>query len=161
MRHYRQRLAKVREERSLELKRHQSNISSLELMRPKKEAAECATLMKWAAYRSVIVKGEQRKIKKFLFHIPNGGSRNIKEAMSLKRQGVTKGVSDYFLAIPVGEFAGFWLEMKRDTASACMTESQEEFQDLMGSVGYKVGYAKGWRSGAQQLCEYLEIEFKE
>lgn len=32
------------------------------------------------------------------FHIPNGGSRNIIEAMEFKRMGVRAGVADYFIS---------------------------------------------------------------
>lgn len=43
------------------------------------------------------------KIRGLLFSVPNGGTRNIREAMKLKATGLTPGIPDIVLAIgPVG-----------------------------------------------------------
>ena len=44
------------------------------------------------------------------FAIPNGGSRHIQEAVNLKKEGVTKGVSDYCVILP---HVVLFIEMKR------------------------------------------------
>ena len=44
------------------------------------------------------------------FAIPNGGSRHIKEATNLKKEGVTAGVSDYCVILP---HVVLFIEMKR------------------------------------------------
>lgn len=47
--------------------------------------------------------------------IPNGGGRSKAEAGRLKAEGVTKGVSDIFCAMPNGSFHGLYIEMKSAT----------------------------------------------
>lgn len=49
---------------------------------------------------------------RWLFAIPNGGSRDIREAVRLKRQGVKAGVSDMFLPIPNSMYHGLFIELK-------------------------------------------------
>ncbi len=44
------------------------------------------------------------------FAVPNGGSRHKLEAINLKREGVTKGVSDYIVLLPNKIL---FIEMKR------------------------------------------------
>lgn len=49
---------------------------------------------------------------RLLFAIPNGGNRNAREGARLKGQGVTAGVPDTLLAVPVPPYAGLFLELK-------------------------------------------------
>lgn len=52
------------------------------------------------------------RLSDYLFHIPNGGSRNIIEATKLKKMGVKAGVPDLQLIVPNGEVHGLWIELK-------------------------------------------------
>ena len=56
------------------------------------------------------------------FAVPNGGSRNVIEAVKLKRMGVTPGVSDLLLFHDNKSFA---LELK--TEKGKVSEHQDEF----------------------------------
>ena len=47
-----------------------------------------------------------------LFHVPNGGSRNAREAANLKKQGVVAGVADLLLLLPRGGYGCLCIEMK-------------------------------------------------
>ena len=47
-----------------------------------------------------------------LHHIPNGGSRNTKEAARLKRMGVLAGVPDLHLPVARAGYNGLYIEMK-------------------------------------------------
>lgn len=49
---------------------------------------------------------------KWLFHVPNGGSRNRMEAVKFKQMGVKAGVSDLCLPYPKGIYHGLFIEMK-------------------------------------------------
>lgn len=49
---------------------------------------------------------------KWLFHVPNGGSRNRAEAVKFKQMGVKAGVSDLQLPYPKGSYCGLFVEMK-------------------------------------------------
>ena len=72
--------------------------------------------------------------KVYLFAIPNGGKRNIVEASRLKAEGVRAGVSDLFLAVPVGMDHGLFLEAKTKTGS--LTENQRQFHIAVEEAGY-------------------------
>lgn len=41
---------------------------------------------------------------RWLFHVPNGGSRNKQEAVKFKQMGVKAGVSDLCLPYPKGSY---------------------------------------------------------
>lgn len=63
--------------------------------------------------------------KAVVFHIPNGGSRNVLEAINLKNIGVRSGVADLCL-LWRGGHVGF-LEVKAATGS--LSENQLTFMD--------------------------------
>lgn len=75
-----------------------------------------------------------------IIHIPNGGSRNIVEAVKLKKMGVEPGVPDLFIPfiLPNGNFykIGLWIEMKVNK-NKC-TLSQKEMQSYLKQQGYIV-----------------------
>lgn len=55
---------------------------------------------------------ENAKLYDYLFAIPNGGKRNVREAARLKRQGVKAGVSDLMLNIARNGYHGLDIELK-------------------------------------------------
>lgn len=76
----------------------------------KPEAKQQARLV--AALRrkwSTISDLSQRPI---VFHVPNGGSRDAKEACNLKTQGVLAGIPDLGIMCPGGHT--IWIEMKAE-----------------------------------------------
>ena len=71
------------------------------------EDSEQEIVIKWARISS----GKYEALK-LLHHIPNGGSRNKKEAIKLKRMGVLAGVSDLHLPVAAAGYHGLYIEMK-------------------------------------------------
>ena len=71
---------------------------------------------------------------KYLFHIPNGGSRNPIEAHNLKLQGVKSGVPDLFYPVPNKKYHGLFIEMKYGKNKP--TKPQKEWLEYLNSVGY-------------------------
>lgn len=74
----------------------------------REEAREQARLV--AALRrrwSMIADDAKRPV---VFAVPNGGSRDAREAANLKTQGVLAGVPDLGIVLPCGEIC--WVEMK-------------------------------------------------
>ena len=59
-----------------------------------------------------------------LFHIPNGGNRNIITAKKLKAEGVKKGVPDLCLPIPRGEHHGLFVELKKQKGGTTSPEQK-------------------------------------
>lgn len=64
---------------------------------------------------------------------PNGGTRNIKEAMSLKASGVLSGVSDLILILPNGKLV--FVEVKHGKNK--QSEAQVEFQNRVENLGFE------------------------
>lgn len=67
-----------------------------------------------------------------IYAVPNGGSRNIKEAANLKRQGVLAGVSDLHV-IHKGQM--IFVEVK--SARGTLSKEQREFRDYVEKAGYQ------------------------
>lgn len=102
-------------------------------------------LMDWVRLR--------KDIEPFIFHIPNGGRRNKREAVKLKKMGVKAGVSDLFFAFPSRNFHGLWIELKSKTGK--VTASQKEWLEKMEKAGYAVAVCYGWESAKTVIEAYI------
>lgn len=97
---------------------------------------------------------------KWMYHIPNGGSRHIAEAGKLKAMGVKRGVADIFLPVSkIGRsgatiYYGFYIELKK--IGGKLSVEQSEFGHFVSSQGYKYHVAYGWEDGRDRIIEYLE-----
>lgn len=68
------------------------------------------------------------------FAIPNGGRRDLLEAVNLKRQGVKAGVPDIFIAYPSRIYHGLFIELK--TIEGELTKKQYEMMARLEEQGY-------------------------
>ncbi len=93
------------------------------------------------------------KIGDYLIAIPNGGRRGEVEAAILKAEGVKAGVSDLFLAIPMGAFHGLWIEMKIKPNK--VTDSQVAWITRMASVGYAAIVCWSCDEAREAIISYL------
>lgn len=91
---------------------------------------------------------------KLLFHVPNGGKRNAREAARFKAMGVKAGVPDLCLPVPMNGFAGLYIEMKYGRNKP--TDAQEEWIDALRQQGYKVSVCYGGEEAVRELEEYLQ-----
>lgn len=90
-----------------------------------------------------------------IFAIPNGGRRNIREAARLKRQGVTKGIPDLFIAHPMEKSCGLFIELK--IGKNKMTPEQKEIQDHLWIRGYSHFCCWTFEDFITVVSNYLEI----
>ncbi len=82
------------------------------------EADEQAKLFKWIEWvRDFIPEVNM------LYHIPNGGKRNEREAAALKRQGVRAGVPDLCLPVAKGKYHGLYIELKYGKTNQLKTKT--------------------------------------
>ena len=88
-----------------------------------------------------------------LFHVPNGGKRALTTAKLFKRLGVTPGISDYFLAVPSGEYHGLWIEVKREGGT--VSAEQKRWINLMRGFGYCAVVAYGYDECIEWTRAYL------
>lgn len=74
-----------------------------------------------------------------VFHVPNGGSRDAREASNLKVQGVLAGVPDLCIVLPGGKIV--WIEMKARAGRVSL--SQTDLHNHFTHLGHLVitGYS--------------------
>lgn len=88
-----------------------------------------------------------------IFHIPNGGSRNKREAKNLKRQGVKPGVPDLCIPVAKGSYHGLYIEMKSDSGKP--TEKQLEWIELLNANGYRAVICFGFDEAKETIDRYM------
>ena len=114
------------------------------------EAIEQTKLFNWITFARVAMPELD-----MLYHIPNGGYRNKREAANLKRQGVRAGVPDLCLPVARGNYHGLYIELKYGTNTA--TENQREWLNRLQAQGYAVAVCYGWEQAKHVLEKYLAI----
>lgn len=114
------------------------------------EAQEQAALIAWAHLKEFSIP-ELR----LLIHIPNGGKRNIREAVKFKRLGLRAGVPDLLMAAARGGFHGLWIEMK--TPKGQLSKEQRRIMGRLEAEGYRVVVCRGWLEAQTVILEYLNL----
>jgi hypothetical protein len=115
------------------------------------EGAEQTALFCWAA----LPEQRQRYPElRWMFHIPNGGTRDKREAGQFKAQGVKPGVPDVFLPVKRGGYAGLWIEMKYGDNKP--SDLQIEYMSYLHYAGYCVWVCYSWQEAAQRIMAYME-----
>lgn len=121
------------------------------------EASEQRVLFEWAELNS-------SRIPELicLFSVPNGGSRNLLEAINLKRTGTKSGIPDVVLPVPRGPFHGLFVEMKRESlrpktarSRGGISDSQLEWIIRLRSQGYAVQICYGSSEAIATILRYL------
>lgn len=107
------------------------------------EAHEQVAVIQYCDYRGIPV-----------FHVPNGGSRNAKEAKNLKRQGVRAGVPDLVFPVAKRGYHGLFIELKYGSNKP--TEKQLEWIRLLAGNGYKAVVCYGSEQAIQEIDWYME-----
>lgn len=118
------------------------------------EATEQRTLFQWAA----LVYQKYPELQ-WMFHIPNGGSRDVIEAKHLKDQGTKSGVPDIFLPVPRGKYYGMFIEMKY--GKNVLSENQKTWIAQMEVFGYRAVACYGFEEARGQIEEYMKGETHE
>lgn len=112
------------------------------------EAIEQETLFEWSAYMA-----DDYPELSHMFHIPNGGKRNAREAAHLRRQGVKAGVPDIFLPAARGPHHGLFIELKAGNNKP--TALQKSWLQGLSELGYKAVVCYGWQAAADEIINYL------
>jgi hypothetical protein len=87
------------------------------------------------------------------FSIPNGGSRNVLEAMNLKKTGLTPGTPDVFCSIPSGAWHGLFIEFKAGRNK--LTDAQKIMFDKFSSAGYKCEVCYSFEESVKVFKNYV------
>jgi hypothetical protein len=135
------------------MKKNITKITWQYLAQAKDEGHQQAALFCWAREMQDFC-----PLLKLLFHIPNGGNRDIKAASAMKSQGVKKGVPDICWPIPVGIFHGLYIELKVGT------NKTSQFQDFwlasLKHLGYACIVCYGVEEAQAAILQYWNGEFK-
>lgn len=108
---------------------------------------------------------EQYPQLKWMYAIPNGGSRHVAEAIKMVAGGLRKGVLDIFLPVPYFNspykmLAGLYVEMKtekrRKEKNGGLTKEQIEFIEYAESAGYCCKVCYSWIEARDVILKYLE-----
>lgn len=89
-----------------------------------------------------------------IFSIPNGGSRDIREAANLKRQGLLAGCPDLCI---IFQGKAFGLELKAQNGS--LTDSQKITFPLLRQAGMRVEVARSY-SEALDMVRDMGVPLK-
>ena len=115
-----------------------------------RERDEQTALFAWAH----CMEGREDALR-LLHHIPNGGSRNAAEAVSLKRQGVKAGVPDLFLPVARGGFHGLYIEMKRKGGR--LSAEQTSWLRALRAQGFAAAVCYSFEEARDTLMHYLSM----
>jgi hypothetical protein len=114
------------------------------------ESIEQQCLFRWAQFMS-----REHPELDLMFHIPNGGKRDLMTAVKLKAEGVKAGVPDIHLPVARGEYHGLFIEMKK-LRGGKTTEEQDYWLKALTDQGYKAIVCKGWEEASKAILNYLE-----
>lgn len=113
------------------------------------ESQEQINLFKWAGFASC-----KYPDLEWMYHIPNGGKRDIGTARKLKAEGVKAGVPDIHLPVARGKYIGLYIELKVGKNKA--TDNQKTWLEGLSNQGHKTCICYGWESASEVLIKYLE-----
>ena len=86
--------------------------------------------------------------------MPNGGSRNLLEAINLNKAGLTPGIPDVYCAISKGEFHGLFIEFK--VGRNKLTGVQKIMFDKFSSAGYRCEVCYSFGDAVKVFVDYVE-----
>lgn len=131
------------------MRRREKNVNLRNAIRS--EDTEQINVMEWARWNV-----NKYPELKWIHHIPNGGSRNKREAVKLKQMGVKAGVSDICLPYPKGIYCGLYIEMK--FGNNRKTAEQKEFLQDMANAGHFVATCYSAEDAVNVIITYLDQE---
>lgn len=106
------------------------------------EAQEQEAVIRWCDWSRIPV-----------YHIPNGGKRNVAEAAHLKRLGVRAGVPDLCIPVARGRYHSLYVEMKAGRGKP--TEKQVEWIERLGRLGHCAIVCNGSEQAIDDIRRYM------
>lgn len=91
-----------------------------------------------------------------IFHIPNGGVRNIRTASRLKLEGVKPGIPDLFLPVPNEKYNGLFIEMKRRKGGR-LSDNQRKWIERLKKQKFEAVKVNGSSEAIKIIKSYFEM----
>lgn len=86
----------------------------------------------------------------------NGLRTNIGAAIKAKAAGARRGIPDLFLPVPINEFHGLYIELKR-VKGGSLSKEQKEWMLLLTNQGYKSVRCNGSEAAKVAIEDYFVI----
>lgn len=115
------------------------------------EAEEQSALFEWARLQA----GRFPELR-YMYHVPNGGRRDAKEAALLKAEGVRAGVPDICLPAARWPYHGLYIELKRKNGGT-LSKKQENWISHLNEAGYLAVCCHGWEKARAVILGYLKL----
>jgi VRR-NUC domain len=112
----------------------------------KSEDEEQALLCDWMAMQGIR-----------FYAVPNGGKRDIVEAVKFKRTGVSPGVPDICVPVPRGDYHGLYIELKRSVGGQ-VSEKQKDWIEFLMANGYYAKVAHGFNEARETIMVYFSMK---
>jgi hypothetical protein len=90
-------------------------------------------------------------------HFANERKCSVHEGRTLKKMGVKRGVADFFLAFPIDNKAGLWIELK--VGNNKPTSEQIDFLVRKSSRGYDAACVWGFEGAKELILAYLKVNY--
>lgn len=114
------------------------------------EAKEQEVVIRWCNLQAC-----KHKELELMHHIPNGGRRDKREAIALKRQGVRAGVPDLHLPVARKGYNSLYIEMK--VGKNKCSENQNKWISRLLEQGHQVKVCYGSLEAIETIKKYLGI----
>lgn len=114
------------------------------------------------AHQAAIFQWKNKEVRlaypalKWLYATPNGGARDAITASVLKKTGVTRGILDMSLLMPVGDYAGLHIEQKYGTNK--LSKEQIEYGNWLIDNHAYVACCYDWKQSIDVILKYLNNE---
>lgn len=90
------------------------------------------------------------------YAVPNGGHRNMLEALKFKRMGVSAGIPDLCIPIPSGTYHGLYIELKR-VKGGKVSAYQSDWLLFLREKGYYAEVAHGFDEAREMVLHYFSF----
>lgn len=91
---------------------------------------------------------KHHKPRFYIFSIPNGGNRNVVEAMKLQSTGLKAGVSDLII---LKNNKTIFVELK--TYKGVQSEKQKEFEKIVKNLGFEYYLIRSLEQFIKEVCD--------
>jgi hypothetical protein len=89
-----------------------------------------------------------------IFSIPNGANTTALNRVNLVKEGLLSGVPDLFIAHINHDYAGLFIEMKRE--KGVVSPTQKKVMTQLEANGYCCVVCKSFDEGKKAIMEYLQ-----
>ena len=93
---------------------------------------------------------------RIIYAIPNGGKRKFTTGSILRAEGLLSGVPDLFIAEPMGDFHGMYIEMKK--GSGKQTPAQMDMEEKLINRGYLCSVCRTFEEFEMEVSSYFRLK---